>query len=160
VPEPVRRRWDTDARGRGEADATALAPAIDELAQLARRPEWVAEEPRLHLLPHLEAAAEAEGCRLNDVREDGGLLDVHVATTATRAGDVRRVAVRLIASIAETSTFVHERREGDMTVFDVVTGLAPGSTGFETHGHAIRLRLRAPPGSERVAAPDRGAEQG
>jgi len=159
VPDAVRRRWDTDARGRGDADAAAFAPAIDELGRLARRTEWVAEEPRVHLLPHLEAAAEAEGCRLDDVRDDAGVLDVHVETTATGAGEVRRVAVRLIASIAETSTFVHERREGDTAVFDVVTGLPPGSTGFETHGHAIRLRVRPATGSDGVPAPDRGAEQ-
>jgi hypothetical protein len=160
VAGPVRRRWDTDARGRGEADATAFAPAIEELAQLARRPEWVAEEPRVHLLPHLQAAAAAEGCRLADVREDGGVLHVQVATTAAGAGDVRRVSVRLIASIAETSTFVHERREGDTAVFDVVTGLPPESTGFETHGHAVRLHVRPVSSRDGVAGAERDPEQG
>ena len=160
MPDPVRRRWDTDARGRGEADAAAFAPAIDELAQLARRTEWVAEEPRVHLLPHLQAAAEAEECRLDDVRDDGGVLDVHVATTATSAGEVRQVAVRLIASIAETSTFVHERRDGDTAVFDVVTGLPPGSTGFETHGHAVRLHVRPVLGADVVTGAERDPEQG
>jgi hypothetical protein len=137
-----------------------FAPAIDELGRLARRTEWVAEEPRVHLLPHLEAAAEAEGCRVDDVRDDAGVLDVDVETTATSAGEVRRVALRLIASIAETSTFVHERRDGDAAVFDVVTGLPPGSTGFETHGHAVRLHVRPVAGRDGVAGTERDPEQG
>lgn len=40
-----RQRWDTDTRFTGVADASAFAAAIEELAALARRPGWVAEEP-------------------------------------------------------------------------------------------------------------------
>ena len=40
-----RQRWDTDDRFTGVADASAFAPAVEELAALARRPDWVAEDP-------------------------------------------------------------------------------------------------------------------
>jgi len=48
----ARRRWDTDERFSGVADASGFAAAVDELAALARRPGWVAEEPEAHLVPH------------------------------------------------------------------------------------------------------------
>src|SRR5215471_2525342 len=50
------KRWDTDDRFTGVADATAFAPAIEELASLARRTGWVAEEPQAHLVPRLRGA--------------------------------------------------------------------------------------------------------
>ena len=40
-----RKRWDSDDRFTGMADASAFAPAVEELAALARRPDWVAEDP-------------------------------------------------------------------------------------------------------------------
>ena len=40
-----RKRWDTDDRFTGVADASALAPAVEELAALARRPGWVGGGP-------------------------------------------------------------------------------------------------------------------
>jgi hypothetical protein len=41
----ARKRWDTDDRFTGVADASVFAPALEELAALARRPGWVAEDP-------------------------------------------------------------------------------------------------------------------
>jgi hypothetical protein len=38
-----RRRWDTDDRLVGVADASAFAQGVEELAEPARRPGWVAE---------------------------------------------------------------------------------------------------------------------
>jgi len=38
-----RKRWDTDDRFTGVADASAFAAAVEELAGLARRPGWIAE---------------------------------------------------------------------------------------------------------------------
>jgi hypothetical protein len=57
----VRPRWDSDERGDGVADATALVPGAEELLDAMRRPRWVAEEPEAHLLPHLvQACARAK----------------------------------------------------------------------------------------------------
>lgn len=52
-----RRRWETDDRFTGVADAGVFADSAQELAQLARRPGWVAEEPEVHLVPHLQSAS-------------------------------------------------------------------------------------------------------
>src|SRR5260221_9955645 len=68
------KRWDTDSRLEGVADASVFAAALEELAVLARRPGWVTEEPGVHLVPHLRDANVA-GLRLphNRVRDDGVL---------------------------------------------------------------------------------------
>ncbi|MBO0785618.1 MAG: hypothetical protein J2P27_05525 [Actinobacteria bacterium] len=58
-----RKRWDTDDRFTGVADASAFAADIDELAALARRPGWVTEEPGVHLVPHLDSA-QVDGLRM------------------------------------------------------------------------------------------------
>lgn len=57
----ARKRWDTDDRFTGVADASAFAHAIEELAALARRPRWVAEDPQIHAGTHLRGAS-VEGC--------------------------------------------------------------------------------------------------
>src|SRR5260221_6373396 len=68
------KRWDTDSRLEGVADASVFAAALEELAVLARRPGWVTEEPGVHLVPHLRDANVA-GRRLphSRVPGDGGL---------------------------------------------------------------------------------------
>ncbi len=38
-------RWDGDERGKGVADARALAPGAGELADAMQEPDWVAESP-------------------------------------------------------------------------------------------------------------------
>jgi len=60
-----RKRWDTDDRFVGVADAGVFAASVEELAALAHRPGWVAEEPEVHLEPHLRGAAVA-GVRMAD----------------------------------------------------------------------------------------------
>jgi hypothetical protein len=97
-----RRRWDTDDRFTGVAEASAFAPAIEELAVFARRPGWVAEEPEAHLVPHLPGAS-VPGLRLTGwYASDDGVLEVvaeHRADDSRR--DVRQQAWALIATIAD-----------------------------------------------------------
>ena len=64
--EPIRppskeRRWDIDQRGDGVADASAAAGRIDALRAHAERKDWVAEEPDVHLWPHIERAVAMKG---------------------------------------------------------------------------------------------------
>jgi len=94
-----RRRWDTDERFSGVADASGLAAAVDELAALARRPGWVAEEPEAHLVPHLTSART--GLQVLDcVVAAGGVLDVTARPAAGAAQrDVRREAWALIGAV-------------------------------------------------------------
>jgi hypothetical protein len=64
--EGQRMRWDTDDRFTGVADASDFAAAADELVTLTRLPGWVAEDPDLHMAPHLRDGGAA-GLRLLDV---------------------------------------------------------------------------------------------
>lgn len=142
-----RRRWDTDSRYQGVADASAFAAPIDELAALARRPHWVAEEPDAHLVPHLRAAsAQDAGTGLHLVRTTSGAdgvltVELEHQGSASNAG-IRRRAWAFIAAIAEPATSVREHRDGDQVCFDIVTGIPDNVGPFASHGHAIRLIVR------------------
>jgi hypothetical protein len=140
-----RKRWDTDDRFTGVADASVFADAIEELAVLARRPGWVAEEPEAHLVPHLRGAGVA-GLRLLECRSgDDGVLEVtaeHGPGDSRR--DVRRLAWALIGTVAEPAASVWEHRDGDSVVFDVVTGIPEGPGPFASHGHTLRLTILPP----------------
>ena len=54
-------RWDSDSRGVGVGDATQLVPGAEELVAAFREPAWVAEDPELHLRPHVEAWCRNDG---------------------------------------------------------------------------------------------------
>jgi hypothetical protein len=151
------RRWDTDERGRGVADARALVPRVEALAEHASRPDWVAEDPVAHLWPHLERAIAADGSPWDARREvfvDGeGRLVVEL-THAAAGGDGSRGlakadAFALIGQVSEATTLVRianldgDAATGDPAVLeiDVVTGMLDDETAFLTHGHTIRLRI-------------------
>jgi hypothetical protein len=51
----VAARWDGDDRSQGIGDAARLVSGASELIAAFRQPAWVAEQPELHLLPHVEA---------------------------------------------------------------------------------------------------------
>ncbi len=140
-----RRRWDTDDRFTGVADASAFADAIEELAALARRPGWVAEEPEAHLVPHLRGA-DVAGLRLLECNSRGdGLLEVTAEHgPGDSRGGIRRLAWALIGTVAEPAASVREHRDGDGVVFDVVTGVPEGPGPFATHGHTLRLTVIPP----------------
>lgn len=55
------RRWDLDARGRGIGDGPRLVPGARELLDALARPDWVAEDPDAHLLPHLRRWCASHG---------------------------------------------------------------------------------------------------
>jgi hypothetical protein len=151
------RRWDTDERGRGVADAAAVAPRIEALAEHARRPEWVTEDATAHLWHHVERAIEAEGSPWramgHEVDEEGRLvIELEHAGAGERLGaEGRADAFALIGRIAEASTFVRVADLGDgaatgdraRVVIDVVTGMLDDETAFASHGHTVRLRITA-----------------
>src|SRR5215472_1552536 len=137
-----RRRWDTDERLVGVADASGLAPGIEELAALARRPGWVAEEPEAHLVPHLRDA-EIAGLQLVECQTTGdGVLAVSATYTPDASrGEIRRRAWALLGMIAEPAASVREQATGEAVVFEVVTGIPDGHGPFASHGHSLRLTL-------------------
>ena len=136
------RRWDTDERLTGVGDASEYASAADDLAVLARRDGWVAEEPEAHLVPHL-LAGQVVGLRVTETSVgNDGVLTVAVEPTgeAGRRG-IRQQAWVLIGTVAETLSSVREYRDGDDVIFDVVTG-EPDGGRFASHGHVLRLIVR------------------
>ena len=140
-----RKRWDTDERCTGVADASSFAPAIEELAALARRPGWVAEEPETHLIPHLRNT-DVTGLRLLHCHTAGnGVLCVTAEYSAADSRrDIRQRAWTLIGAIAEPAASVREHPEGSTVVFDIVTGIPEARGQFATHGHTLRLALIPP----------------
>jgi hypothetical protein len=142
----ARRRWDTDERGRGIASGEAFAAHVAELADLMADPGWVTEEPEVHLLPQLQAACDEPGSllHLDEAWSDDAIFVVELTTTERELsiGRLRRVAVALAAVIAEESTNIRQRRDGEVLEFDIATGTAPPEARFAPHGHLIRLRIR------------------
>jgi hypothetical protein len=71
---------------------------------------------------------------------------------------VRAAAFALIGAIAESATYVRQRRTaadgsvpadvdlpgGGEVVFEVATGMLEPDTSFATHGHVLRLRVALP----------------
>jgi hypothetical protein len=138
----AQKRWDTDDRFTGVADASAFAPAIEELAALARRPAWVAEDPDLHLVPHLRDAS-VDGLRIVEIRagQDGVLAVTAACEAGVSRGELRRRAWALLGTVAEPAASVRERREDDAAVFEVVTGIPDNAGPFASHGHTLRLTV-------------------
>ncbi len=140
-------RWDGDTTGRGVGDAAAFVDGAVELVDSMRTPDWVAEEPEAHLLPHLREAADGLRLALDATRTlDDGTFEVELTWTGDDPGigEVRRTVYALVGSVAETATYVRRRRNGDSVAFELVTGIIGEDARFEPHGHAVRSRLTLP----------------
>jgi hypothetical protein len=145
------RRWDDDERGEGVADAAQFADGASDLIAAMRRPNWVAEEPETHLLPHLEHACESLPFRILEASTSAdGVYDVQLGWTGDEpgVGVIRASMFGLLGSIAEPSSYIRQRRtdpadgSGPMLTFDVVTGIVD-EMPFEPHGHTLRLSVAA-----------------
>jgi hypothetical protein len=142
------RRWDDDERGRGVADARQLVAGARELIAAFDEPEWVAEDPELHLKPHVDAWCEADG-RLElagAYSDDDGafVLDLNWRGEPAGPGAVRAAVYALIGQFAESATYVRQRRvAAGGTVpklrFEVGTGELEGV--FASHGHAVVINV-------------------
>jgi hypothetical protein len=138
------RRWADDERGEGVADGRAFAPGADELVAALRQEKWVAEEPELHLLPHIERACAVSRFQLRAVsRAADGAFDVKLdwAGDGGSIGAIREAVFALVGSFAESATYVRQRRaEGQALQFEVATGTL-GDGAFAPHGHTLRLTI-------------------
>jgi hypothetical protein len=143
------RRWDGDERGEGIGDASAFVPAATRLVDAMRRANWVAEEPELHLLPHLTRACESLPLEVMRTGAAGdGSFEVELQWTAdTRGiGEIRAAIFTLVGSFAEPWTYVRqrsdpEREPGELLSFDVVTGILDDQSRFEPHGHTLTISV-------------------
>jgi hypothetical protein len=152
-----RPRWDPDDRGIGIGDARAFEGVLDSLHGQAVVRGWVAEDPELHLLPHLsEAIAGGAPWRLeaSGTGTDGTFAIRLRWMGPSDAGPaaIRAAVFSLIGQIAEGTTLVHERRDEGGASYEVVTGDLPGETRFATHGHTLVLAIDEPGGSPEPAA--------
>jgi hypothetical protein len=140
------RRWDTDERGRGVADARASLPAIQQLVELAGSEDWVAEDPETHLLPGLRERVEVSGLVVESVEvEPDGALRVRLrSSTKHSRRELRQSVWSILGGVAELATFVRETRSDDWISFEVVTGNPRDDGPFATHGHVIRLEVEQP----------------
>jgi hypothetical protein len=107
-------RWEGDERGHGVGDALGLVPGAEELVTAMSAPSWVAEQPEVHLLPHLARELRA----------------------------VRAAVFALVGHVAETATYVRQRRSEDGLSFEVVTGMLSTDGSFAPHGHSLVLKVR------------------
>ncbi len=148
-------RWEGDERGSGVADARALVPGASQLVEALGQPRWVAEEPDAHLVPHIEGACrDGLPIALESIRaEEDGALAVELRWTGRRgdARAARRAAYALVGSVAESASYIRQRRtrsvpdidavEGGGLLYEVATGMLAGDTPFAPHGHTLRLRI-------------------
>jgi hypothetical protein len=136
------RRWDSDTRLVGIADAHPIAGDVRRLARACTEAGWIAEDANIDLGPHLQEACDAPGppwhWMVASQRSDDTYV-VDVEHTPTTSGEVWEDAVRLLSTVAENS--FHVRRVDDHTV-ECITGVLPGDSSFAPHGHTIRLRIR------------------
>ena len=138
----MRPRWDIDTRGEGVGDGRRLAPGARELVAALETPLWVAEDPHLHLFPHLRRRCADPGfpLQLEDVAvEDDGRYVVELRWTGGSDRRAAKAAVfALIGEIAEPATYVRTVDEG---VYEVATGVLEGDSEFAPHGHTLLLRV-------------------
>jgi hypothetical protein len=140
----VPARWDGDERGRGAATADGEVDELDRLRSAMVLPDWVAEAPDVHLLPHVERMCEVNGWRIVRADVADGVLEVDVTTGARSHGELRAAAFVLIGSFAEASTHAVATSPDDSSVeVTVTTGMLEGDGAFAPHGHVVRLSLRA-----------------
>jgi hypothetical protein len=142
-------RWDPDERGIGVADARAHLARLDALRAVADVDGWVAEEPDVHLLPHIvRHLADGAPFALQEatIDPDGTFVVVVRWTGSIDAGrgTVRTAAYALIGVIAESTTAIIQTDDKGRQVFDVVTGMLAEQSQFASHGHTLRLVIDGP----------------
>jgi len=145
------QRWDGDERGEGVADAGPFVEGASELIAAMGQPNWVAEEPELHLLPHLEHACESLPFEIVAARtSDDGSYVVQLRWTREDAGVgvISASIFTLLGEMAEPSSYIRQRQThstpGSPAVlsFEVVTGIVD-DVPFKPHGHTLRLEVVA-----------------
>jgi len=108
--------------------------------------EWVAEEPEVHLRPHVEGWCRRDQRRaLVGVNTDDShayVLDLEWRGANPSVGEARAAVFSLIGSFAESATYVRQRRangEGSTTKlrFEVGTGELAPDARFAPHGHVV-----------------------
>lgn len=122
-----------------------MAEGVRELGELATAAKWVAEAPERHLLPRIrEACAVPESFFAflgTELAPDGALLiDLEPREPTDRVGRIRSAAYVLLGQVAESATYIRQRR--DPLRFEVITGTPGSDARFASHGHTLIIRIR------------------
>jgi hypothetical protein len=128
-----------------------LLTGASELIAAFGQPDWVAEQPELHLLPHVEAwCRQDRRLALTGTRSDDGsayVLDLEWRSTTGGVGAVRAAVFSLIGSFAESATYVRQRRAANgggpapALQFEVGTGELGPHARFVSHGHVVLINV-------------------
>ena len=92
-----RPRWDTDPVGRGVRDAVMAQPAVVALLEVMAVPGWIAEDPELQLLPHIQTAAKRLDVPIASVENRDGILEVSIEAAGSRP-EAPALALALVAA--------------------------------------------------------------
>jgi hypothetical protein len=141
-------RWDGDKPGHGVGDAAQLVAGASELVAAFSQSAWVAEQPEIHLRPHVEAWCQCDQrLALIDEHTDDAyayILDLEWRGANGSVGEARAAVFSLIGSFAESATYVRQRRvnghgDGSTTKlqFEVGTGELAPDARFAPHGHVV-----------------------
>jgi hypothetical protein len=137
-----RRRWDTDDRFVGIADAGGATDDVARLLAMTREPGWITEDALAHLGPSSTSAAADLGIEIERMDVVDAVLEIDIPIREGGEARAPRVdAYGLIGAFAEGATYVRETRSGGDVILDVVTGVMPGDNAFATHGHQVRIRI-------------------
>jgi hypothetical protein len=127
-----------------------LVSGVSELVSAFSQPMWVAEQPELHLLPHVDAwCRQDRRLALTGANSDGAhayVLDLEWRGASGGVGATRMAVFSLIGSFAESATYVRQRRvAGDGSAitlqFEVGTGELAPEARFEPHGHVVLINV-------------------
>ena len=72
-------------------------------------PDWVAEEPEAHLLPHIERLCAERGWKVSRSDVVDAVLEVDVEHRPSTVATPREAAFAILGTFAEASTHVVER---------------------------------------------------
>src|SRR5689334_9702012 len=96
------KRWDGDERGHGVGDAAQLVAGASELVAAFGRSAWVAEQPEIHLRPHVEAWCQRDHrvALIGDHTDDTSayVLELHWRGVHGSVGEARATVCSLIGS--------------------------------------------------------------
>jgi uncharacterized protein YihD (DUF1040 family) len=140
---------DAEALGHGRAgprsrSAAAAVPDLDRLRAAMLEPDWVAEEPDAHLLPHMQRLCADRGWSVARAEVVDAVLEVDVTASGADARSAQEVGFALVGTFAEASTHLVDVGPGGgrQTELLVTTGMLEGDGRFAPHGHAVLLRVR------------------
>jgi hypothetical protein len=145
-------RWDGDERGHGAGDAAQLVAGASELVAAFSQSAWVAEQPEIHLRPHIETWCQRDRrlALIDDHTDDTGayILELEWGGAIGSVGEARAAVFSLIGSFAESATYVRQRRvsdhgDGSTTKlrFEAGTGELAPDARFAPHGHVVVINV-------------------